>query len=98
MFETHLEELLDQQSIFGKQQSYITFALLEIITGILYNSKPSAYLHFSNGIATGIESSIIAILLLLLTPQVSFVADVKFGRFLHYCGVLTSCWLLVFAF
>ena len=67
----------------GSNKAILLLLLWQFSTSVLYNLflKPSAYLHFPNETATAIETSIIAIILLLLTPLASFVADVKFGRF-----------------
>ena len=67
----------------GNNKPILLLLLWHFSTGILYNLflRPSVYLHFTNETVTGIETNIIAIIFLVLTPLASFVADVKFGRF-----------------
>ena len=67
----------------GNNKPILLLLLWHFSTGTLYNLflRPSAYLYFTNETGTGIETSIIAIIFLVLTPLASFVADVKFGRF-----------------
>ena len=78
-----MSSYLTNKVFLGSNKAILLLLLWQFSTGVLYNLflRPSLYLHFSNETATGIETSIIAILLLVLTPLTSFVADVKFGRF-----------------
>ena len=78
-----MSSYLTNKVSLGSNKAILLLLLWQFSTSVLYNLflKPSAYLHFSNETATAIETSIIAIILLLLTPLASFVADVKFGRF-----------------